>query len=198
MTFPTTPAEAPRRRLSRGLLVAIIAGAVLALGFCAIVAIGVLSLLGQRVAPTTIVSADGKSQISAPGTWRKLDNLNEQADLQAGNPRQEQYLMVLTESKADLADVDLEAFAELVLGGLTGNLQSVTVSEPRNITIGDRPAIQYEVRGTLERINGVYLLTCVEGQEDFHQILAWTLVSQAEQNLPVLDQAVSSFREVAR
>ena len=74
--LPTTPITAPRRRLSGGLLVAIIAGAVLALGFCAIVVVGVLSLLGHSVTPTTLVSTDGKSQITAPGTWRKLDNLN--------------------------------------------------------------------------------------------------------------------------
>jgi hypothetical protein len=50
-----------------------------------------------------------------------------------------------------------------VIDGVTGELQSVTVSEPRTIAIGDRPAIQYEVRGTLEQITAVYLVTCVEG-----------------------------------
>ena len=91
--------------------------------------------------------------------------------------QQEQDLVVLTERKADLADVDLKGFAELVIDGVTRELQSVTVSEPRTITIGDRPAIQYEVRGTLEQITAVYLVTCVEGREDYHQVLAWTLAS---------------------
>src|SRR5262249_30661017 len=132
------------------------------------------------------------------GTWRKLQNLNEKADLQAGNPGQEQYLIVLTESKADLANVDLEKFAKLVLSGLTKHLESETVSAPRSLTINDRKAIQYEVRGTIGKVNGVYWLTCVEGREDFHQVLAWTLVSMAEKNQPILDQAIMSFREVAK
>src|SRR5580765_1302488 len=98
MTLPSsTPATPTRRRFPGWLIGVIIAGSVFALALCAIMVIGVLTLLGQKVTPTQINSDDGKTQVAVPGTWQKLTNLNDAADLQAGYPRQEQYLIVLTE-----------------------------------------------------------------------------------------------------
>jgi hypothetical protein len=199
MTLPSsTPVTPVRRRLPGWLIAVIIAGSALALVFCAIMVIGVLTLLGQKVTPTAITADDGKSQVTVPGTWQKLSNLNDEADLQAGYPRQEQYLIVLTESKVDLVDIDLEAYAELILQKLTHNLQSPQISEPRNLTINGRPAIQYEVRGIVKNLNVVYWLTSVEGAKHFHQVLAWTLASKVEANQPVLREVIESFHEVGQ
>ncbi|MFL5801292.1 MAG: hypothetical protein ACJ8CR_06075 [Roseiflexaceae bacterium] len=199
MTLPSsTPATPVRRRFPGWLIAVIIAGSVLALVFCAIMVIGVLTLLGQKVTPTAITADDGKSQVTVPGTWQKLSNLNDEADLQAGYPRQEQYLIVLTESKVDLVDIDLEAYAELILQKLTSSLQSPQISEPRNLTINGRPAIQYEVRGIVKNLNVVYWLTSVEGAKHFHQVLAWTLASKVETNQPVLREVIESFHEVGQ
>src|SRR5688572_12207315 len=55
-----------------------------------------------------IVSADGKERILVPANWKSLPELNEAASLGAGNKFQEEYLIVLSENKADLEDFDLE------------------------------------------------------------------------------------------
>jgi hypothetical protein len=199
MTFPSSvPAPPPRRRFPGWLIALIAAGSVFALVLCAIIVIGVLTLLGQKVTPTTITSDDSISQVAVPGTWQKLSNLNDVADLQAGYPRQEQYLIVITESKADMVDTDLEAYTKIILQKLTKNVKSPQVSAPRNLTISGRSAIQYEVRGIVKNLNVVYWLTSVDGAQNFHQVLAWTLASKAEANQPILQGVIESFHEVGQ
>ena len=199
MTFPSsTPAPPTRRRFPGWLIAVIAAGSVFALILCAIVVIGVLTLLGQKVTPTMITSDDNTSQVTVPGTWQKLSNLNDVADLQAGYPRQEQYLIVITESKADMVDMDLEAYTRIILQKLTKNVQSPEVSAPRNLIINGRSAIQYEVRGIVKNLKVAYWLTSVDGAKHFHQVLAWTLVSKVEENRPILQGVVESFHEVGQ
>lgn len=46
--------------------------------------------------------------MNVPGTWTKLPELNKQASLQVGNKRNEVYLIVITDTKADLDNFTLE------------------------------------------------------------------------------------------
>jgi hypothetical protein len=50
-----------------------------------------------------IVSADGMERILAPANWKSLSGLNKDASIAAGNESQEEYLVVISENKADLA-----------------------------------------------------------------------------------------------
>jgi hypothetical protein len=54
-----------------------------------------------------IASDDGKIKVTVPGTWTKLPELNKQASLQVGNKSKEVYLIVITDTKADLDNFTL-------------------------------------------------------------------------------------------
>jgi hypothetical protein len=194
------PAAAPKRRFPRWLLIGLLITVPVMLIFCAIVGIGVLTLLGQRVDSTTgprsvITSTDGHSQVSVPSSWSNQDDLNDKADLQVANPALEEYLIVLTESKADFVDTDLEIYAGLIRDGIVGAVSDASVSEARRLTINGMPAIQYEVSGSVDNLKVVYWLTAVEGRDHFHQVLGWTLGSKAEANREVILSVVESFQE---
>jgi hypothetical protein len=204
MSMPTDPLPippAPPRRFPRWLLALLIGIPVLCV--CVIVAIGVLTLLGSRVqsatGPTTLVtSTDGHSEVMTPAGWSVQKDLNDKADLQVANPRAEQYLIVLTENKADLVDMTLEKYIGVTRDGFTAKLTDVKVSEPRTLTINGMSAIQYEISATSQNTRVVYWVTCVEGAKHFHQILAWTLASQADANRELLKQVVETFRETGK
>jgi thioredoxin len=51
MTLPSAPLTPPRRRFPRWLIAVLIAGGIGTLAFCAIISIGVLTLLGSKVTP---------------------------------------------------------------------------------------------------------------------------------------------------
>jgi hypothetical protein len=57
-----------------------------------------------------IASDDGKIKVTVPGTWTKLPELNKQAALQVGDKSKQMYLIVITDSKADLENMTLEKY----------------------------------------------------------------------------------------
>ena len=66
MTLPPASPAVPRRIFPRWLIVLLILGGLGAFAFCAIFAIGVLTLLGGKVAPTVINATSATQQIYDP------------------------------------------------------------------------------------------------------------------------------------
>ena len=60
--------------------------------------------------------------------------------------------------------------------------------------IGGYPAVQYQLRGSVDKVKLVYFHTTVEGPNSFHQIVAWTLPSRLTKNEPVLQGVIRSLR----
>jgi hypothetical protein len=168
------------------------------LAVCGIVGVGMLTLLGQEVEPSTITATDGQSQITLPVGWSVQKDLHDDAELQAANLRQEQYVIVLTENKADFVDTDLASYADVVLDSFLENVETEDRPTGRSVSINGAKALQYEIRGTVDNIKVVYWLTAVEGSQNYYQVLTWTLASKAEQNAPILQEVAQSFREVVK
>jgi thioredoxin 1 len=59
MTFPPASPPAPRRRFPRWLIAILALGSLVTLAFCGLVVIGVLTLLGSKVTPTTSLTRGG-------------------------------------------------------------------------------------------------------------------------------------------
>jgi hypothetical protein len=146
---------------------------------------------------TPLVGSDGKTEIFLPDGWVEDNTLHDDAEIQAAKASDEMYILVLSENKADFQGLTLAKHSEITRGILTGNLTNPQVSEPTAVTsVGGNPAVQYEIRGTINNINVIYLHTTVETANSYHQLLAWTLPSNFEQNQPELQQIIQSFREL--
>jgi hypothetical protein len=198
VNIPAPVTDQPRKKLPGWLIAVIVGSVLLGLAICAIVGIGVLTLLGSRVETKVITATDGQSQLTVPGTWNTLRDLNDKAELQTGNPVRDQYTIVLTESKADFSGIDLDGYTELVLDGMRQNMEGASLSSPRELTIGGRPALQHEVRGTVDKTNVVFWVTTVEGTKNYYQVLAWTLASKADDNRSLFEKVITSFREIVK
>ncbi|MBM3156433.1 MAG: hypothetical protein FJ004_04020 [Chloroflexi bacterium] len=125
-------------------------------------------------------------------------DLNDEADIQVANTKKEAYVIVLSEFKMDFSDdITVEVHSDITRQILLDSLENVIISdEPVELQINGRRALQYEISGRVEGINVVYLHTTVDGEEGFHQIIAWTLPSKYDKNKPLLDSVVNSFREI--
>ncbi len=156
-----------------------------------------LSGSGNTSNTKVITSTDGLTQVTVPDNWQDNLDLNDIATLQAGNARQELYLIVISENKSDFVDMDLEQYSEQTIGNILDSLQSSEVSEPETMTINGHQALQKEIRGVIDNLRVIYLHTSIESAENYHQVLVWTLQSQSEKGLPVLRDVVQSFTEVA-
>lgn len=143
-----------------------------------------------------LISEDGQIAITLPSGWVKDDELNDRAQLEASNRAAQMYLIVLTQPKAEFRGMQRETYAEITRGYLTRRLDKSEVSGPTPVSqVGGNPAVQYQVRGSLNNIDVLYLHTVVETPTRFAQILAWTPPTDFEKNQPTLQQVIQSFQE---
>jgi hypothetical protein len=143
-----------------------------------------------------LISEDGQTAIMLPTGWVRDDELNDRAQLEASNRAEQMYLIVLTQPKAEFRGMQRDTYAEITRGYLTRRLEKSEVSGPTDVSqVGGNPAVQYQVRGSLNNIDVLYLHTVVETPTRFAQILAWTLPTDFEKNQPTLQQVIQSFQE---
>lgn len=146
--------------------------------------------------PQVLTSADGRYQITVPGTWRRDPELNAEAALAASNRAAEMYVVVISESKEDFADdVTLDTFTEVTRQHMMSKVADADANPPASVTVSGYPARQYTLRGTVEKFKAAYLITLVQTPGGFHQIIAWTLNSRYDKNFGTLLEVTDSFKE---
>lgn len=144
-----------------------------------------------------LVSSDRKSQITLPLGWQPEESLNALATLQASKRWNELYVIAHSFDKENFADIGLQEYSDLFVELFQENLMNPEVSGPTEVTtINGYPAVQHEVRGTVNNLNIVYLHTIIETPENFHEVVAWTSPSRFDDYRAELQQVVQSFQEV--
>ena len=147
-----------------------------------------------------VYSNDDGSRLNVPTRWQEMNDLNSEANLQVADLRAEEYLIVLSEPKSAFpGNWTFQEHSDITRQVLLDNLGvPASVSSPTELTINGRQAVQYEIRTEVQGLQVVYLHTTVDGQDSFHQLLAWTLTSRFPRNQSVLQTAIASFEEVSR
>jgi len=142
-----------------------------------------------------LVSTDHMIGITAPSHWKILTKVNDEAQLQAGAPYREEYLLISNELKSDL-DLDLKGYAGLLVGHLKDVMTDAVVSEPEEVTINGLKALRFTAAGTIKGLKVDYLVTVVESQKHFHQLMMWTLRSKKDSAFPIFRDVAGSFKVV--
>ncbi|WLQ13362.1 NINE protein [Hahella aquimaris] len=142
-------------------------------------------------------SADGRLSLSVPGRWKKMDDLNEEASLGAGNLFDDAYALILEESRADFEDgYTLTDYSELIVSLMQESLVNHrTLGEWRPLVVNGLPARQVALTGSVDGVKVTYLITTVMGEENFYQVLGWTLASRYDNKSEQLQAVAASFKE---
>ena len=143
----------------------------------------------------TIRSTEGCCEIRVPGSWKEDKELNDQANIQASNRMKELYVIVLSESKENFENMNLENHSKLTRSEFLKSLSSPQTIGPVSVTVNNNPGVQYEIFGGTNNVKIAALHTTVETEKHFHQILAWTIKSRADKNKPILQNVIQSFKE---
>ena len=106
-----------------------------------------------------IASDDGKIKVTVPGTWTKLPELNKQASLQVGNKSTQMYLIVITDTKADLDNFTLEKHHQQTRDRMLQKIKNASATQSVSLTIDGHPALQDGLTGTEKGTNVVFLHT---------------------------------------
>lgn len=161
------------------------------------------SMTNQRVDQSfrgdTLVSRLKPIQLSLPNGWRAAPtgSLHGNADLEAYNPNETMYLVVLGEDRSAVAQGNLQDQANIYLQILKGGLNSIVANQSLTGVdrVGSFPAVQYEVRGDVSQRPVAYLHTTVEMGDNFYQVVVWTPDDLRVANNEAMRAIVQEFRD---
>lgn len=146
--------------------------------------------------PRVVLSRDGRTQITVPGTWNSLPTPNALLQIKVGNETTGQSVASLMDAKRDLPDdVNLDDYAWRAAQDLLGRMPAgTTVSEPIRMTVNGNPAIQYELTDrTAPPV--IAWMTAVETSQNYHRVMATTGLDGIDETRPLLQEVIHTFRE---
>lgn len=158
------------------------------------------TLLEKVTAPKFIKSIDGQYGVTVPYNWMELPDLHDKASIGVGSEWDDLYLIVLVQKKYGLSDINLEDYSRLTRGSIISVLESdktSQLSEPIELLILGNRAIQYEIRGTVDGLDVVYLHSTAEDSQNFLQIIGYTGISNfSNENKVILQEAIQSLQSI--
>src|SRR5690348_11744157 len=117
-----------------------------------------------------ISSDDGKLKITTSGFWVKRTDLNKQAPLQAACPKNELYVMVITEPKSNAGNMTLQQRHQAATDDKLQQMTNSSASASTPVTIDGHAALQDEVTGTQNGTNLTFLHTTIDEDDSFEQV----------------------------
>lgn len=176
-------------------------------GAIAFLFLGLVGCSGEVAWKTDKTS--GFYEIDLPEHMVASTELNDQATSQfeyvqeEGGELKEHYLIVLLETKEEIATYDLGfefdamSYGEIAVQSLEGGLDSYNIltKNPKVESINGMDCVKYEMEGSLGAVDVFYKLGVFEGEKAFYQVLTWTIKSQKDQFLPHMDKMINSFKE---
>ncbi|HZG40291.1 MAG TPA: hypothetical protein VEZ50_16555 [Nodosilinea sp.] len=146
----------------------------------------------------TLVSRIKPVRLRLQNGWRAAPTgtLHPNADLEAYNPDQNLFLVVLGESRAAVNQGNLEEQANIYLQILKGGFAQIIANQARTGVerVNSFPAVQYEVRGNVSQQPVAYLHTTLEMGEEYYQVVVWTPDDLRMANADAMRSVVQEFR----
>ncbi len=157
-----------------------------------------IAAVGCKSKPLTLTSKDKKVQLTVFKGMVKSDSLHKHAELQASNIFAELYVVVFNEKKTSFpANIDLKRYDALVRNNMKKKLGSTGRKEkPNDVKINGHSAVQGALFGNIGKVKVGYLLTSIETQDSYHQVLAWTLRSHFNKQLPTFVKMTNTFKRI--
>lgn len=142
----------------------------------------------------TVASENGAFTVMLPIGWEQITDysLNDVAQLQAHNKNPELYFLLYAINKSDVT-ISYEDWAEKNYTNFTNSLKDVEVTDTAETRAGGNRADQIEFTADLEGIKLKYLMTFVEGENYYGQMLCWCGESDYQDNLSAFVATVRSI-----
>jgi hypothetical protein len=154
---------------------------------------GISTFIRESNKSEIFLSKDKQFQITVPSSWSYDSDLHEDADISISSRYAEKYFIVLSESKQGFDNETTLADYEKIIE--ENFVADDFVIDTYNKVINGNSAIQFSFKSTVDEIPVMYLITVVETQSHFHQLVAWTLEENYSSLQVELDNVVASFQE---
>lgn len=138
-------------------------------------------------------------QVILPQDWQEApeNSLHDSADLYAENEADDLFLVVVGEPQSAIQTGSEDLIAYRYRQLITQALDDYENPRPTQAdAVGGYPTIQYEIRGTLDDNEIVYLHTTVFVEDMVYQVVGWTTESAYADHQDELQEVISSFRVI--
>src|ERR1700693_5930413 len=136
----------------------------------------------NRVVRSRIVrSTDNSCEIALFEGWTSGGS-HTRATLQISKPDESMWLIVLVEDKEDLRDPSLEKYFGIIQKQMLKRVEDAKSSDAATMSINGHSAMQSQIKGFVDDYKVVYLLTVVEGETHYYQMIAWTSATKFAKN----------------
>ncbi len=129
-------------------------------------------------------------------------DLNSQASLQYKREPAlgEIYIIVIDDDKKAMGEgtYDIKSYFDFALGNIKNGITGNNSSEPKTKEINGLKAIQTEVTGKFGETGIFYLITIVESESHFYQILTWTIDGNKSRYEKDMLKMVDSFKQIKK
>ena len=142
-------------------------------------------------------STDNSLSLRVPSALKDDPYLSSTALIRASNRADKTFLIVLAESRKDFTDgFDAEQYMKLLIPSIHEHMQEThLVGEENALQIDHKPARQVALAGVSKGLKITYLLTVVEGEKTFYQVISWTSSPDFERKRSEFESIARSFRE---
>jgi hypothetical protein len=147
-------------------------------------------------------------EISTPDYMLPMDGLNDRASLELGNEEQEIYCIVINESKAEFFEVfdqyqlsdfytrDLRGFTQMLLETMEEDSGISNLGDLKPIEINGLNALKTSFTNQFNGLDIFYTYVNVESEDNFYQIMIWTLEANQEKYYPLMNKIALSFKRL--
>jgi hypothetical protein len=141
----------------------------------------------------TVTSEYSKLSVDFPKSWVEM-SLNDVASIQMALAVKEQYMIVIEENSIDFEEsFTVDDYSEVVLENMKVAVKTSENPVVSTTTIGSGlDARQFELTGSVDKINVKYLVTCVENNGVFYNFTAWSLLSKYDAAKTVFETILKS------
>lgn len=142
-----------------------------------------------------LFSDDNRFSIDVPKNWKDAPDLNEDASIGAQNLFEAGFALVIAEPKEDFEEgFVLADYTQLIVSLMQQNIPDAkTPGKLRQLDVDGLPAEQLILTGTVDNIKIGYVITTIESDEGFYQVITWTLLSRLKEKHPLLRSIGRSF-----
>lgn len=169
------------------LTVGVIGIAVMAALTGVVSAVAKMDQIDQRVA-----SPDQKYALTVPHSWRAMNEINAKASIATGNGLKEQYLMVISESKDGFTGT-LSDYAQTVTENIAAKASNAQSGDLEQVTVNGKNALRRRITGKIEGLDIAYMHTSLETDDQWCQLICWTLAPREKIAFPVFEKVVNTL-----
>lgn len=148
----------------------------------------------------SIQQVNGLYAVAIPDFMKKINGLNDDADLEYGNVYKELYVIVIDEEKSEVEEYiniyDFTEYTELIFEGIEYNVDNASLSQTQYLNINGYDARLKEITGSVDGISIFYLIGIIEGQDHYYQVFTWTVKEEKYSHMEKMYDIVKSFKEL--